>query len=53
MQIFIISANILVNISAIAPMITSARAAITNNSNEQALVEFSQKSDNVSNDHHY
>jgi len=30
-------------------MITSARAAITNSSNEQAIAEFSQKSDNVSN----
>ena len=29
-------------------MIQSARAAITNTSNEQALAEFSQKSDNVS-----
>ena len=33
---------------AIAPMIQSARAAITNTGNEQAQVEFSQKSDNVS-----
>ena len=32
----------------IAPMIQSARAAITNTENEQAQAEFSQKSDNVS-----
>jgi len=34
--------------TAIAPMIQSARAAITNTGNEQAQAEFSQKSDNVS-----
>jgi len=35
-------------LTAIAPMIQSARAAITNTGNEQAQVEFAQKSDNVS-----
>lgn len=33
--------------AAIAPMIQSARAAITNTSNEQALADFSQNSDNL------
>jgi len=47
--VIIVTTLSLLCFTAIAPMIQSARAAITNTGNQQAQAEFSEKSDNVSN----